>query len=186
MNDKQLQDVGEKIVKRGRGRPVGTGGNERPDRSVQTEPGDNTKYIGFALILHNLPPVDMANNEEVAQRVNDYFQLCADHDMKPGMAGLALALGKERYTIARYRDGQLGKNEEVRATLKKASEILDLMMESYMQNGKINPVSGIFLMKNNLGYVDKQEITVTPQSPLGDTKDTKALEEKYGESVADE
>ena len=31
-----------------------------------------------------------------------------------------------------------------------------------MHNGKINPVSGIFLGKNNFGYQDKTEYVVTP------------------------
>ena len=60
-------------------------------------------------------------------------------------------------------------------------------MVDYMQNGKINPVSGIFLMKNNFGYADKQEVIVTPNNPLGDTKDTKELQEAYIEgSIVDE
>ena len=33
-----------------------------------------------------------------------------------------------------------------------------------MQNGKINPVSGIFLGKNNFGYQDKTEYVVTPNT----------------------
>lgn len=31
-----------------------------------------------------------------------------------------------------------------------------------MQNGKINPVAGIFLGKNNYGYQDKTEYVITP------------------------
>ena len=185
MNDKELQEVGQKVAKRGRGRPPGTGGNERPDCKPQTDPGDNSKYIGFALLLHRLPPVDMSNNEQVTQRVDEYFQLCADNDMKPGMAGLALAFGYDRRSLWEFINGKRAKNQDVADTLKKASEILDIMMETYMQNGKINPVSGIFLMKNNLGYTDKQEVVITPQSPLGDQKDTKAIEEKYRDSIGE-
>ena len=33
-------------------------------------------------------------------------------------------------------------------------------MEDYMQNGKINPVTAIFLAKNNFGYKDTQEFVV--------------------------
>jgi hypothetical protein len=77
----------------------------------------------------------------------------------------------------------MGKNPDVSDTLKKTMQLLDLQMVDYMQNGQINPVSGIFLMKNNFGYADKQEVVVTPQSPLGETKDTKELEERYVDSV---
>ena len=39
---------------------------------------------------------------------------------------------------------------------------MEILWENYMQNGKINPVSGIFLGKNNFGYQDKTEYVVTP------------------------
>ena len=41
---------------------------------------------------------------------------------------------------------------------------MENMWENYMQNGKINPVSGIFLGKNNFGYQDKQEMVLTPNT----------------------
>ena len=41
-------------------------------------------------------------------------------------------------------------------------------------------------MKNNFGYADKQEVVLTPNNPLGDTKDTKELEERYIESVVED
>jgi len=53
----------------------------------------------------------------------------------------------------------------------------------YMQNGKINPVAGIFLMKNNMGYADKQEVVLTPNQQLGDQVPAEDLEKKYLEDV---
>ena len=61
--------------------------------------------------------------------------------------------------------------------------MLNAQMEDYMQNGKINPVSGIFLMKNNMGYQDKQEVVLTPNSPLGDQTSPEELQQKYIEAV---
>ena len=55
-------------------------------------------------------------------------------------------------------------------------EALTAQMEDYMQNGKINPVSGIFLMKNNMGYQDKQEVVVTPNQ-VNEVSETNLLEE---------
>ena len=74
-------------------------------------------------------------------------------------------------------------NETVTNTLKKAYLILTSQMEDYMQNGKINPVAGIFLMKNNMGYQDKQEVVLTPNNPLGDVDSNDKLEEKYIEQL---
>ena len=46
--------------------------------------------------------------------------------------------------------------------IKRAYNYMEILWENYMQNGKINPVSGIFLGKNNFGYQDKTEYVVTP------------------------
>lgn len=179
MNEKDLSEVGKQVVKR-----------KRPDLSekqtVQTEPGDNRKYILHSLRLSELPKVDLTSVEEVAQRVREYFIICAEDDMKPSVAGLALAMDIDRRYLWEIREGKKGKSPEVADTLKKAMKILDLQMVDYMQNGKINPVSGIFLMKNNFGYADKQEVVLTPNNPLGEQKSNAELEERYLESVADE
>ena len=42
--------------------------------------------------------------------------------------------------------------------------LMENMWETYMNSGKINPVSGIFLGKNNFGYQDKQEMVLTPNA----------------------
>ncbi len=176
MNEKELKDISKQITKR-----------KRPDLSesqtVHTEPGDNRKYILHSLRLAELPKLNLTSVEEVTQRIKDYFTICAEDDMKPSVAGLALAMDIDRVYLWEIRSGRRGKNPEVANTLKKAMKILDLQMVDYMQNGKINPVSGIFLMKNNFGYADKQEVVLTPNNPLGDTKDTKELEAQYLDSL---
>lgn len=178
MNNKELTEVGKQVTKR-----------KRPDlsekQSVHTEPGDNRKYILHSLRLAELPKLNLTSVEEVTQRIKDYFTICADDDMKPSVAGLALAMDIDRRYLWEIREGLKGKNPAVADTIKKAMKILDLQMVDYMQNGKINPVSGIFLMKNNFGYADKQEVVLTPNNPLGDTKDTKELEEQYIDSVVE-
>ena len=53
-----------------------------------------------------------------------------------------------------------------------------------MLNGKINPVSGIFLGKNNFGYKDQQEYVLTPNQ-MGETISQEALEAKYNDLPED-
>lgn len=175
-----IENIGEQVVRK----------RTRPDltekQSVHTKPGENRKYLMHSLRLAELPKVDLKSEEEVAQRVTEYFTMCAEDDMKPSVAGLALAMDIDRRYLWEIREGRKGKNPAVADTLKKAMRILDLQMVDYMQNRKIDPVSGIFLMKNNFGYADKQEVVVTPNNPLGDTKDTKELEDRYIDSVVDD
>lgn len=179
MDKKELTDVGEQIVKQ-----------KRPKRSeamqVQTEEGDNRKYIMHSMKLADLPKCNVKDTGEVTERVRLYFSICAEDDMKPSVAGLALALDIDRTYLWEIRAGKTGKDPEIVNTIKKAMKILDLQMVDYMQNGKINPVSGIFLMKNNFGYADKQEVVVTPNVPLGEQKGDEELRKSYLESIPEE
>lgn len=149
-------------------------------QSVHTDPGDNRRYIQMALHVSSLPPVNIHDANDVENRITDYFQICADEDAKPSLAGIALALGVDRRRLWEIREDKRGHYPQaVRDTLKKAVRILDVLMNEYMQNGKINPVTGIFLMKNNLEYQDKQEVVVTPKNPLGDAETPQALADRY-------
>lgn len=161
-------------------------GVSRPDKTAQLEPGENTKYIEHSLAMMDWKKPDMKSVDAVQQRVIDYFQLCAKNDMKPTFAGMALAFGIDRRTLWKWCNDVPGGRKlapEIRDTLKKGQQLLNAQMEDYMQNGKINPVSGIFLMKNNMGYTDQQEVVLRPDSPLGEKADPEALKRKYLEDA---
>ena len=150
---------------------------KRPNQQPQLEPGDNRKYLSNALEIAALPPIDTNNVTEVENRISEYFAICIKNDMKPNMPGMALSLGVDRTTLWKWTNGvEINKPEVVRNTLKKAVNLLNIQMEDYMQNGKINPVSGIFLMKNNMGYQDKQEVVVTPNQ-VNEVSENSLLEE---------
>ena len=161
--------------------------HKRPKRSedmqVHTDPGDNTKYISNAMLMWNWEKPDMTSVEAVQKRIEDYFNLCAANDNKPSVAGMAFAFGIDRRTLWKWVNGIECQfiSEPVRDTIKKAYRILNIVMEDYMQNGKINPVSGIFLMKNNMGYADQSEIVITPNSPLGSESNPESVTQKYAE-----
>ena len=118
-------------------------------------------------------PRDMENPEEVAQRLSDYFQLYAENDMKPTVTGMALALnGMSRQTLrAIVTDAPTGGAgyktalpRDIAALIKKAYRMMENLWETYMNSGKVNPVAGIFLGKNNYGYQDKTEYVLTPNT----------------------
>lgn len=180
----------EMEVKKGRGRPKGTGGNKRPDRSdamtPKTEPGDNRRYLIHSMAMFDWLEVDMKEPEQVRERIGQYLDLCAKDDMKPSVAGLALAFGVDRKTIWAWANGvdSAYLPAESRNFIKKVYQLLNAQMEDYAQNGKINPVAAIFLMKNHFGYVDKQEMVLTPNQQLGDQVSPEDLQRKYLEDTA--
>jgi hypothetical protein len=50
------------------------------------------------------------------------------------------------------------------------------MMEDYMQGGVVNPIPAIFLLKNNFGYKDTQDVVVNNKQDTALSED-KLMEE---------
>lgn len=144
---------------------------KRPDLSElqtpHTEPGEISKMLGQAMTISHWPAIDTNNAEQVAERIDQYHKFCFDNDIKPDMSGMALALGTFRQTLWRWENGvESDKPQGVRDALKKGREINGYLMSQMMQNGKLNPVTGIFLLKNNHGYKDQTDVVLTPNTPL--------------------
>ena len=165
-NDDIVKDVVEKAKKKPRG-----GNNFLTDAALNVEAGDNTKYVLLGAKLFNLPPIDLKDPAQVNNRLNEFFQIHAEADMKPTVSGMGMALGLDRRRLWEIKTGNYYANKWMKElptltvdSIKRAYEYMEILWENYMQNGKINPVSGIFLGKNNFGYQDKTEYVVTPNT----------------------
>lgn len=154
--------------------------NQDKYHNPQLKKGDNAKYLRHALMAAELPAIDISDPVQVEERVNWYFQHCLDNDMKPGVTGLCNALGISRMTFNNWEQGRKASRGKHTEVMQRAKGIIEEMMEQYMMNGKINPVSGIFLMKNNFdGYYDRQDVVLSPGSPLDPEKNREELEKQY-------
>lgn len=178
----ELSEVGEEIVKQ-KGKPRG-GNNFLTDAALKVNEGDNTKYLMLNIELMNMPDIDLKDPDAVKQRVNDYFVLYANYDMKPTVAGLGMALGLDRRRLWEIKTGNYTSSTpklppSVEDTIKKAYKLMENLWESYMNSGKINPVSGIFLGKNNFGYQDKTEYVVTPNTQRDSDYDPEDIRRRY-------
>lgn len=146
------------------------------------KPGETSRAISHLRKVAALgTPFDLDNDVEgVAQRIEEYFIICEQDDVRPSIAELALAFGMSRRDLYRWRKGERGKNPVVRNLLNQAVNVLEALMEQYMMTGMVNPVSGIFLMRNNYGY--RNEDVPTPEetdAPKLPESDIKKLAEKY-------
>ena len=91
MSTKKKDDVVTEIVKKKpRGKNIGE------TLAPITEPGDTQKYISVSMQLFNLPTIDLHKPEQVQARLNEYFKIQFDADVKPTVAGMAMALGLDR------------------------------------------------------------------------------------------
>ena len=167
---KNDDDIVKEVVEKPKKKPRG-GNNILTDAALNVNPGDNTKYVLLGAKLFNLPPIDLHDPEQVNDRLNEFFQIHAEADMKPTVSGMGMALGLDRRRLWEIKTGaKMGGTSEYNlptstlVSIKRAYEYMEILWENYMQNGKINPVSGIFLGKNNFGYQDKTEYVVTPNT----------------------
>lgn len=140
------------------------------DAACSMEPGDNSKYVAFGMKIFNLDPIDLCSEEQVKARISDYLRICYEEDMKPGIAGMAMALGVDRHRLMEIKGGSDRSSLPAgcRAVIKRAYDYIEVYWESIMQSGKINPASGIFLGKNHFGYKDQSEMVLTPNARLSE------------------
>lgn len=178
----------KKPVKKKKGKPRGGNSPVIGDNGLMLEPGDNAKFMKVNLVLFNMPDIDMEDVGEVTQRLNEFFMLYAQNDMKPTVAGMALSLnGMSRQTLSAIAHdmptGSTGYKSAlprpVTDLIKKAYKMMENMWESYMNSGKVNPVAGIFLGKNNYGYQDKTEYVLTPNARDESDYSADEIRERY-------
>jgi hypothetical protein len=156
------------------------------ENGLITDPGDTTKIVQTNMKFMMLPKIDLHDPEEVKNRIVEYFKIYAEEDMKPTIAGLALALDIDRRRLWEIRTGNYHTSKSLESLptlttdyIKKAHQILEATMESYSNSGKINPVMAIFMMKNHFGYVDKQEHVLTPNTQQDDDYSADDIKQRY-------
>jgi len=153
-------------VTRKRGRPAGSKNKTvRKDHNINANSGngDNAHMIKYAMAFSELPAIDVNNPVQVKQRVIDMFNINAAFDIKPSVASLAMAFHVDRVTLFNWLTGKTEtvKNKESFNAIKNAYSQINLLYETYMNTGKINPIAAIFLMKNNMGYKDTTDYIIT-------------------------
>ena len=187
MAKKKVPDVvetGTEIVKQKR-KPAGMAAALAGD--LGQEPGDNTRIVQTNMKFFDMPRVDLKNPDAVRERLCEYFKIYGEADLKPTVAGMAMALGINRKTLwAVANDQPTGGNgyklnlpDETTHLVKSAYEMLEMSMEAYANAGKINPVMAIFMMKNHFGYQDKTEYVLTPNQKQESDYDADEISKRY-------
>lgn len=180
---KEQKDV--QVIKK---KPRGGNSPVIGDNGLMLEKGDNAKIMSINIALFNMQDIDMTDAQAVTGRLGEYFALYEQADLKPTVAGMAIALnGMSRQTLTAIAHdrvtGSTGYKSalppEVTATIKKAYKMMENMWETYMNSGKINPVAGIFLGKNNYGYQDKTEYVLTPNQQNDSDYDAEDIRQRY-------
>lgn len=187
--------MAETVTPKKRGRPKGSGAKsvvlpeERYLRRDEQEygateeykPGDNSRVIHHFMVLRSLPAVDLDDAKAVDDRVWDYMRQCEEDDIKPTVEGLALALHVSRTTLCNWQNGVYRKGSGHLDTIKEAVQMVNGITATNLNEGKTNPAAGIFLLKNNAGYADVQQLTVEAKQQEFEERKMSDVFEEYGE-----
>ncbi len=92
-------------------------------------------------------------DEEFKNRIDEYFAFCQRSSIRPGIESLCLSLHITRQRLYDICNGVSCSEERQQAAQSAKSFIAAYIEQAHLQ-GKINPASGIFLMKNWLNYKD--------------------------------
>lgn len=129
---------------------------------------DNIEPIAVQQIVTSLKELyDLGKpqtDEEMKQRIDEYFSFCERSSIRPGIESLCMALHISRTTLFRWSNG-LDCTKYRQELVQTAKTFIGAFLEQAMLGGKISPPSGIFLMKNWLSYKDNIGIEeTTPQT----------------------
>lgn len=141
--------------------------------------GYNARMVKFMMEIIPTEPLDHTDVAEMERRFLNYLQKCAEWDMKIGNQAAYLAIGIDKGVAYDWLN-KGSANRERADFVKKVQYICATAREGLMEDGKINPVVGIFWQKNYDGLKDQQEVVLTPNtSALGEQKDAETLQRKY-------
>lgn len=156
-----------------------------PNNELKKLDGEN--YTG--LTVDNLMQLadlgTVRTDAELEQRIDTYFEFCAKRNFRPGIESLCLALGTSRQNFWNWCNNinTQTKSPEWVETCRRARQLIISFLEVASINGKLNPATSIFLMKNWANYSDttKYEVSTEQEKPTLSLNDIPLFSEMIDE-----
>ena len=184
MEDMELIVATEKKPSRGRG-----GKNNFPNAKVAIATDEDKALVGKLLteVLVERKKERVKSDDELVERLNDYFVHCATTGQIPTVEEMAMSTG---YSISTVWDWEVGRNKgfsaETSDIIKKAKDVLKTFDAKLVISGKLNFLAYCFRAKNYYGMVDKAEYVVTPNVAQPSDYDADDIRKRYlSDSVVD-
>lgn len=124
---------------------------------INPRSGENSRLIRLTMHSQNLPAIDISDPKQVEERVSEYFDFCQQHNLFPGIVGLANWIGVCRDTINAWKNG-ITKKETHQAIIQKAYGVIECVLNDMLMEDIIPARTGIFLLKSMFGYKDRFDV----------------------------
>lgn len=167
----------QKKPTRGRG-----GKGNFPNAKVAVATDEDKALVGKLLteVLVERKKERVKSDDELVERLNDYFTHCATTGQVPTVEEMAMCTG---YSISTVWDWEVGRNKgfsaETSDIIKKAKDVLKTFDAKLVISGKLNFLAYCFRAKNYYGMVDKAEYVLTPNQQQPSDYDAEDIRKRY-------
>lgn len=162
---------------------TGTGGkrnfpNARPKMDTPENKAIVSRILNEVLVEYRKPKVK--SDDEMAERLNDYFNRCAERGQIPTVEEMELSTGYTDRDLWEIETGvRKGFSPATSYIIKKAKSILKSFDAKMVIDGKLNFLAYCFRAKNYYGMVDKQEYVLTPNTKQEDEFSAEDIKARY-------
>ena len=130
--------------------------------------------------VHAYKQPRVRSDEELTERWNTYFNMCAERGQIPTVEEMALYAGYTTEMLFMIETGVTpGFSPETKRIIKLAKSMLKTFDAKYVITGKLNFLTYCFRAKNYYGMVDRQEYTVAPQQKAENDFSAEDLRKRY-------
>ena len=178
-----MADKKNEVITKEDNRPArGRGGksnfpNAKPKIESEEDKQLVSKLLNEVLVEYNQPKVK--SDEELAERLNNYFIRCATTGQIPTVEEMCLSTGYSYWTCYDWETGKnKGFSNSTSQIIKKAKEMLKTFDAKLVIAGKLNFLAYCFRAKNYYGMVDKQEMVLTPNTNNEPDYDVEAIKKR--------
>lgn len=106
--------------------------------------------------FRKLPPVNKADVEGVKERLDRYFEVCADAKFIPTVESMMLCLGISRQAAWKWQKAEC----EAGQIVERAKQFINAIITSAAMMGQTPFPYAIWLQKNHFGYADSQKLEI--------------------------
>lgn len=173
-------EIVEQIVtppSKGRG-----GKNNFPSTKVAVATDEDRQLVSKLLteVMTEYKQPRVKSDEELAERINDYFMRCAESGQVPTVEEMSMCTGYSQSTVWDWETGRNhGFSDSTSEIIKKAKDVLKTFDAKLVISGKLNFLAYCFRAKNYYGMVDKQEHVLIPNAPQENDYSADEIRKRY-------
>jgi polyhydroxyalkanoate synthesis regulator phasin len=177
-----VDDVVKDVVLRGRGGINNFSNNMKELVKTELQRETAKRLLDETLSAYKMPKVN--NDQELMQRIQDYFATCSEKGQIPTVEEMCLSTGYAQSTIWDWETGRRGGfSPDTAEIIKKAKDFMQTFDAKLVVSGQLNFLTYCFRAKNYYNMVEKSEVVLTPNNLLGSDADPTTMAQKYREQL---